>query len=42
MSGYLYLVAYLAGVASGIALCAWILHRTDKHLIAGASGKAAP
>jgi hypothetical protein len=42
MNAYLYLAVYLAGLASGIALCAWILHCTDKRLAAGSTGKAAP
>lgn len=42
MSGYLYLTVYLAGLASGIGLCAWILHRTEKHLEATTHGQVGP
>ncbi len=42
MSGYLGLAIFLAGFAAGVALTAWILHRTDKHLEASTTGQVGP
>jgi len=39
MTAYLYLAIFLAGIATGIALTALILHRTDKHLEANNHGQ---
>ena len=42
MNGYLGLAIFLAGVAAGVALTAWILHRTDKHLEPTSHGQVRP
>lgn len=42
MTGHLGLAIFLAGIAVGVALTAWILHRTDKRLEASASGQVGP
>lgn len=39
MNGYVCLAVFLAGVAAGITLTAWILHRTDKHLDTNVNGQ---
>lgn len=33
---------FLTGMATGIGLLAWILHRTDKHLEARTHGQVGP
>lgn len=42
MTGHLGLAIFLAGVAVGVALTAWMLHRTDKRLEASPSGQVDP